>query len=121
MSQLKNNKNDSTKKDKIVKDAQDIIDTATVLSKLKFDGSIGFNQSVDLNAIIQINEFVIIPIHIAGTVSKPSPDLFNFITFIEANFLKPVGEGVLNVLKTPETMAEKLFDNADTVLERIIP
>lgn len=38
MSQLKNNKNDSTKKDKIVKDAQDIIDTATVLSKLKFDG-----------------------------------------------------------------------------------
>ena len=42
MSQLKSKKklksNNSTKKDEIIKDAQDIIDTATVLSQLKFDG-----------------------------------------------------------------------------------
>jgi hypothetical protein len=41
MSQLKSKKNlinNSTKKEKIIKDAQKIIDAATVLGKLKFDG-----------------------------------------------------------------------------------
>ena len=40
------------------------------ISKLVFNGAIGFDQSIDINAIVKINKIIIIPINIGGTVSK---------------------------------------------------
>ena len=91
------------------------------IDKLNFNGSIGFDKNVDLNAIVKINQLIIIPLHIAGTVSNPSPDLMNFTTFMEDDFADPAGKGIFEILTTPESIIEKMSEDADVTLERLIP
>ena len=49
---------------------------------LKFDGTISLNKELDLNAFIKLDNYVTLPLHIAGKISSPSPDVIGLTSFI---------------------------------------
>ena len=74
---------------------------------LEFNGTVGFDDSINLDVILKVNQFVSIPIHIEGTVNQPQPDYYQCAIQIIDNIIKPVG----TVLKSSVYISEKAVDD----------
>ena len=91
------------------------------VSRLKFNGSVGFDKSVDLNTEIKLINFFSIPLHVSGTISNPKPDYFDSIVFLEDEISGSVEKDVFGVLRLPETVLEKALYNSDILFQGAAP
>ena len=91
------------------------------VSRLKFNGFIGFDQNIDLNTEIKLIDFFTIPLHVSGTISNPKPDYFDSITFLEDEIFGSAGKDILGVLKFPETAIENSLDDSDALFQGLAP
>ena len=95
--------------------------TGNPVSWMKFNGSIGFDQRIDINTKVELDNLYIIPLHITGKVSDPNPNLFDLITFFEEQIAASAGHGFLDLLKVPELVLEKIFYDSDVFFQTAVP
>ena len=69
---------------------------------LKFDGTISLNKELDLNAFIKLDNYVTLPLHIAGKISSPYPDVIGLTSFIKQTILSLFRHDTLYVEDLPE-------------------
>ena len=95
--------------------------TGNPVSWMKFNGSIGFDERVDMNTKVELSDLLMIPLHITGKVSDPKPNLFDLTTFLEEQISRSAGHDLFYLLKIPEITLEKIFYDSDVFFQAVTP
>ena len=69
------------------------------ITKFKFDGFIDFDKKIDMNSEVKLDNFFVIPLHISGDISNPTPNYLNLIIFIEDEVSSSAEKGIIDVMK----------------------
>jgi len=91
------------------------------VSWLKFNGSVGFDRTLDMNTKVKFDNIFIVPLHVSGTVSDPKPDFFDFITAVEDEVSGSGRNDIIDALKLPDTILEHMFYNSDIFFQSAAP
>ena len=98
------------------------IEDCTLVSKnssfksLKFTGSITLQESLNLYAKVNLNNFISIPLHITGQISAPNPDVISLTSFLKNTILLSLTKDSITFLKYPlKFIKSAMTDSADKV------